>query len=377
MKKTLLIASDFLPFGGGIGTYLSMYVHLPKKEIVILAPYQKGVENFDNNIPPKIYRSRFLKVSGFARLLRFFIIPIIVSKIVLTEKIEAIHVGHVVFYSPIFLLVLELLHLKVVTITYGMEILAFKSIWVSRGLKNSSLVIAISNFTKKIVLQRFKIPEYKIAILFPGYDSGIYRENINVSDLKTKFVTGEKFVILTVARLVARKGHQTVLDSLVRLKEKGFDDFIYLIVGDGPEKLNLQKKIKKLNLENYVKLVGFVPNDQLAKFYNLCDVFVMTPFDSDKEDVEGFGIVYLEANACGKPVIGSKTGGVEDAIVDGQSGILIKPGDYENLAAAILKLANDKQFRHRLGQYGRERSLRFTLKNQVKNFAKILEKYSL
>lgn len=129
---------------------------------------------------------------------------------------------------------------------------------------------------------------------------------------------------------------------------------MYLIIGKGEEEERLIELTKDLGLEEYVKFVGYVETEDMPLYYNNCDVFVM-PSKTIDIDYEGFGIVYLEANACGKPVIGGKSGGVGDAVIDGVTGLLVDPDNIEEISQAIIRLLIDQAYARKLGESGRRR----------------------
>jgi phosphatidylinositol alpha-1,6-mannosyltransferase len=164
-------------------------------------------------------------------------------------------------------------------------------------------------------------------------------------------------VILTVGNLVARKGHDTTICALPRLLQR-VPDVTYLIVGDGPNLNQLETLATRLGVRNRVIFAGRMADEVLAEVYALCDVFVMSSrVNLDEKDVEGFGIVFLEASACAKPVIGGRSGGVPEAIVDGVTGLLIDPNDPRQLSDTIALLLTDREFANRLGEQGRVRAV--------------------
>jgi phosphatidylinositol alpha-1,6-mannosyltransferase len=162
-----------------------------------------------------------------------------------------------------------------------------------------------------------------------------------------------RFVILTVGRLVERKGHDTVLRALPRVA-KSVPNVSYVIVGDGPHEAPLQSLARELGIEDRVAFCGRVPEDELVAYYHACDVFVMISRELS-EDTEGFGIVFIEAAACGKPTLGGRSGGIPDAIVDGETGILIEPETVDPLTTALVSLSADRDLARRLGEAGRRR----------------------
>ena len=164
----------------------------------------------------------------------------------------------------------------------------------------------------------------------------------------------DKKIILTAGRLVERKGHDVVLGALHKLKEF-VPEAYYAIIGEGPIEGVIKQMIKTLGLENSVTLIGKVSDYELAVWYEVCDVFVMISRQLKNEDAEGFGIVYLEANMFGKPVIAGKSGGVAEAVLDNETGILVEPTNPHEILSAMEKLLKNPEKARQLGENGRRR----------------------
>jgi phosphatidylinositol alpha-1,6-mannosyltransferase len=161
---------------------------------------------------------------------------------------------------------------------------------------------------------------------------------------------------LSVGNLVERKGHDLVLRALPQLKQR-WPGLLYVIVGDGPFRPALEALAEQLGVASSVRFAGRVDSAALPAFYRLCDVFVMpSRLRAEHHDVEGFGIVYIEAGACGKPVVGGLSGGTEDAIAEGETGLLVDPGDANALAAALARILEDPGFARTLGENARRRA---------------------
>jgi phosphatidylinositol alpha-1,6-mannosyltransferase len=162
-------------------------------------------------------------------------------------------------------------------------------------------------------------------------------------------------VLFTIARLVARKGIDTVLQALPALVA-AVPDLVYVIAGEGPEGEGLAALSRRLGVESSVRFVGAVAHPDLPFYYSLGDVFVM-PSRSTPPDVEGFGIVFLEAAACERAVVAARAGGIPDAVLDGQTGVLVPPDDPRALSPVLVELFRDPARRTELGRRGRERVL--------------------
>jgi phosphatidylinositol alpha-1,6-mannosyltransferase len=222
-------------------------------------------------------------------------------------------------------------------------------------LKNAGKVITISNFTKGKLLE-LGVKETEVRMVPPGVEVDKFTGKRNPQNVLDAYKIHDKKVILTVGRLIERKGQDMVIKALPTVLKR-FPDVVYLIVGDGPNRLALEELATSLNLEQKVIFAGLVPDEALPLYYETCDIFIMPSRTIEKTGhVEGFGIVYLEANLCGKPVIGGRSGGVPDAIVDGVTGLLVDPLDSSEIAEAIIKLLSNPELARKMGQAGRIRA---------------------
>ncbi len=227
------------------------------------------------------------------------------------------------------------------------------------ALLRADRVLANSQFTADLVRKAGVVSE-RIEIVYPGCDVGHFRPLPPRPDLRQKLLgpRDSDRLILTVGNLVARKGHDMVIRALPRLR-LAMPDVTYLIVGDGPYRRQLETLARGMGVRDRVIFAGRIPAEDLPAIYALSDVFVMpSRQDVETSDVEGFGLVFLEANACAKPVVGGHSGGVPEAIVDGVTGLLVKPHDPEDIANALRRLLDDGDLANRLGWQGHLRVVR-------------------
>jgi phosphatidyl-myo-inositol dimannoside synthase len=172
--------------------------------------------------------------------------------------------------------------------------------------------------------------------------------------LRRRLGLGDHPLVLCVGRLVPRKGQ----DSLIRAWPAVLEVVPaarLVLVGDGPDRARLAELIDGRGLGDRIRLAGFLPPDDLESSYRAADLFAMPCRDEAGGDTEGFGLVYLEAGARGLPVIGGRTAGVREAVADGQTGLLVEPGDVPALAAALTALLTDRDRARALGAAGRDR----------------------
>ncbi len=345
--RILLATNDFPPKVGGIQTYcyeLAKNLTSLGEEIVVLAPRVEGDSEFDKRQNFKIVRIK-KKISLY---FTFF-------SILKREKIEKILVAHRANYARLASWVNLLLKIPYDIIVYGGEILIpGRKRSIQKNFERAKKVITISNFTKEKLIE-IGIPEKKILVIYPGVNPIKFNPRCDPSSIKKKYNLEGKKVILTVSHLVKRKGHHNVLKALPQVLEK-VPHLIYLIVGKGKEEEALREMVRDLKLEGRVIFAGKVKEKEIPLYYMACDLFIMPSYEiKEKGDVEGFGITYLEANACGKPVIGGRSGGVPDAVIDGETGLLVDPLNINQIAQALIKLLTNPEVARKLGEEGRRR----------------------
>jgi len=221
---------------------------------------------------------------------------------------------------------------------------------------------------------RAHVPAERIAIIYGGVRAERFEQPpAETGGLCEQLGLAGRRVMLTVARLVRRKGHDRVLRALPTVLE-AVPEALYLIVGDGPMREELEALAEELGVTHAVKFVGAAPAHLLPAYYHLCDVFVMPSRAVPGELVEGFGLAFLEAAAAGKPVVATRFGGIEDAVADQVSGLLVEPEDDNALAKALVRILTDEELASRLGEDGRERVLKnFTWAAVAERFLEALK----
>ena len=238
---------------------------------------------------------------------------------------------------------------SLITVLHGLEVTRLKSKKYKKKIKDfektlllSDRVISVSNFTKDRAKSIISIN--KEIDVIPNF---VNTENFYPTDKKNlmyKYNLDEQdIVLLSLSRLVRRKGHFLVIDLIKNLTKK-YSRIKYLIagVGDVNYEFELKNYVKRLNLSKYIYFLGYINEDEKNILYNLCHLFLMTSLPTDKEgNSEGFGITFLEANACGKPVIGTRVGGIPDAIENGVNGYLINPNSSDELKKIVIKLLDN------------------------------------
>lgn len=241
---------------------------------------------------------------------------------------------------------------QVITFAHGLEVTRLSKNHkhidkFKEAIIGSDAVIAVSNFTRDAIESLCEQKLSNITTIHPAIDIQQYfvvnpSEKLNLR--KQYGIDSDAKIVLTLCRMIRRKGHDIVINSMPKVLEK-FPDAKYIIAGyeDLEWKAELLKLADSLGVADNVEFLGCVDESTKRDLYNLCDLYIMVSRDSKLSgDSEGFGITFLEANACGKPVIGSRTGGIVDAISDEVSGLLVDADNVEETAMAIIKLLEDK-----------------------------------
>lgn len=221
-----------------------------------------------------------------------------------------------------------------------------------RVFRGAHAAIANSRSTATM-LTDIGVPTERIAVVYPGVDSSRFLPDIpGAAAIRSRYAQPGEVLALTVGRLQRRKGHDLVLRALSGLPASA--RIRYLIVGDGEERARLEGMMAELRLQDRVHFLGLVPSEDLPAYYAASDFFVH-PNRLDGRDVEGFGIVFLEAASAGKAAIGGASGGVPEAVLKDQTGLLVSGLDVEELRHAMLVLASSIERRTIMGQKARRR----------------------
>jgi len=378
MKPALLITLEYPPQVGGIAVYLSKLVdHLPVGRVQVMAPARKGTHDIDMGSSAPIYRRRLVwERFRPSWLPAWFWTGWLCRK---EGNPSAIVVSHLLPMGEVAYWMKLVRRIPYVVIAHGMDAaLALSSGRrkrrnAQRIMRAADLVVANSEFTARLT-ETFGVPKDKIVIIRPCPGFPLYKNvpGAQAEEVRQRYALDGRLTVVSVGRLVDRKGFDVCLKALASLKAQG-TDLRYLVIGDGPARKKLEGLAAELGLSEAVVFAGAVPDDDLAAIYTASDIFVMTP-KSAAADVEGFGIVYLEAGLFSKPVIGSKTGGVPEAVLHEKTGLLVEPDSVDQLAAAIKRLADDAGLRASLGQAGRRRVLEeFNWQKQAAIFSAALE----
>jgi glycosyltransferase involved in cell wall biosynthesis len=206
---------------------------------------------------------------------------------------------------------------------------------LQQALHNADRILSISSYTRDRLIKEQNLDPNKISLLPCTFEANQFKISPKPAYLLEQYrFKPDQPIILTVSRLSAveqYKGYDKILEALPQIRQT-IPNVHYIIAGKGDDRPRIEQLIAQLGLQDCVTLAGFVPDEQLGDYYNLCDLFAMP------SKCEGFGIVYLEALACGKPTLGGNRDGAIDALCHGELGALVDPDDVGAITQTIIQI---------------------------------------
>lgn len=242
-------------------------------------------------------------------------------------------------------------------------------------LKKADLIISNSHYTKSLAVN-LGISSQKIQVVNLGADIDKFYPLESRNKIYKKYnIPPENKLLLSISHLIPRKGNDMVIKALPRILQE-IQNLTYMISGEGRYKNELLALTDMIGVKSNIIFTGYIPDNELNEYLNACDVFVM-PNRQEGFDLEGFGIVFLEANACKKPVIAGNSGGAIDAVIDGKTGYLVNSNSIEDISDKILKILSDDDKRRELSENGYLRVVNeLNWKNVIQNIEnKIINLY--
>jgi glycosyltransferase involved in cell wall biosynthesis len=367
----LVVSRVFPPAVGGIEEYAYNRCLQDPNRIVVLTASCSGAGAFDqaqtfpvHRWPMPAFLSSVGKIGGLLKQLVNMVWSFVMA-IQLYGRYRYRYIEWCHGYDfPALLLLSYVLPIRFFVYLHGNDVLCpaknplFRTLF-EWTLNRAEGVACNSSFTRNYLKDNFRhnTPTYVITPTVRPEKFGsrnlLEKATALRTEMRAKYkIPQEAVVILSVGRLVRRKGFNRVIENLPTLLAQGLDVY-YLICGRGPLEDELKALASQLGVQDRVLFAGYVPDEQLASYYAACDLFSMlTFFDAEDKSIEGFGIVYLEAGYFAKPVIASRVGGVEDAVHDQVTGLLVDPNDDQEISRTLLQLCTDQLLRERLGLDG-------------------------
>lgn len=356
-KKILLVTNDFGPRTGGIETFvIGLLERISDREVTVFTSQQGDTSEYDQQwfekFGVRVIRDRSKILLPSWRVSRA------VKKVVTSHKIEAVVFGAA---APLALMSSALRKSgvkKIIALTHGHEVwwakifpfnLAIKQI--GRGVDHLTY---LGEFTRRAISKALTDESAKEMVkIAPGIDTAHFIPQPDAMQKRKELGLQDKKIIISVGRLVHRKGQDKLIEAMPDVLRK-IPNAHLLIVGEGPYKNHLEKLVNKLSLKENVTFAGRIMYDRLPSYLSAADLFAM-PSRSRffGLEVEGLGIVYLEASACGIPVLAGNSGGAPDAVLEGVTGLCVDGTNVAEIASAVIEICSDTERASHMGAAGR------------------------
>lgn len=278
-----------------------------------------------------------------------------IARLIKKEKIDVVHAHWILPQGFLAYLCKKMFKIPYIATAHAGDVFPLKSsffrFFSALAVKNSDFCTANSSYTKK-ELKKISV-EKDVSVIPMGVDTGLFSQKNKSLNLRRNFGIKKEF-ILSVGRLAEKKGIKYLIRAMENVVKK-FPEAKLVIVGDGPERGNLETLAKNLELSKKVIFAGKISSRNLPEFYATADLFVGPSIVTESGDTEGLGVVFLEALASGTCVIGSNVGGIPDIIEHNKTGILVRQKDAKQLSDSIIKLLLNKKLRKSLALNGQRK----------------------
>ena len=356
-KKILLVTNDFGPRAGGIETFvIGLLERIKGHEVTVFTSQQGDTSVYDQQWLDK-FGVRVIRDQSKI-LLPSWRVTRAAQKIVAAKNIDVVVFGAA---APLALMSPSLRKSgvkKIIALTHGHEVWWAKifpfNFAIKRIGKNVDHLTYLGEFTRQAIskaLSRKSATEMvKIA---PGIDTAHFIPQPDAMQKRKELGLQDKKIIISVGRLVHRKGQDNLIQAMPAVL-KEIPSAHLMLVGEGPYRKHLEKLVMKSSLEQNVTFAGRIMYDRLPSYLSAADLFAM-PSRSRffGLEVEGLGIVYLEASACGIPVVAGNSGGAPDAVLEGVTGLCVDGTNIEQITAAIVEICSDAERASHMGAAGR------------------------
>ena len=354
MPSVLLVTNDFGPRAGGIETFvMGLLERVPKGEVIVYTSRQSSTGEYDrrwrDDYGVEVVRDKSSILLPTPRVIRNL------QKLVHERNLSTVWFGAA---APLGVSARWLRRAgaeHIVALTHGHEVW-WSKVWpfswaISEIARSVDVVTYLGDFTQQAIARRFK-DKNKLTKIAPGIDTEHFRP-LDGRELREKYGIADRATIVSVGRLVHRKGQDRLVEAMP-LVLKEIPEAHLVFIGEGPHRKKLDQLVEKHKLENHVTFIGRIQYSDLPRHISLGDIFAM-PSRSRLFglEVEGLGIVYLEASACGLPVVGGNSGGAPDAVKEGITGFVVDGNNLPEIADRIITLLKDDELRNQMGNAGR------------------------
>lgn len=348
----LVLSEIFPPRHGGSGRWFYELYKRLEPGLATLFTHTINSESereVDSKFPQRIIRNKYASPEWGIKSIKglaFYAKSFLAARKHITPAIEQIHCGRCLHEGVLGALLAKLTKRKLIVYVHGEDIETAKSSreltllaqWV---INTADGLITNSNNTKSILETSWNTSKTRIETIHPGVDIERFTPALDDADFKESKGWNGKYNIITVGRLQRRKGQDKMIEAIPQIKNF-IPNILYTIVGDGADVDYLKDLTKQFAVEDCVKFMPSADDETLIKLYQQCDLFIL-PNRTEGNDIEGFGMVLVEAQACGKPVIAGKSGGTGEALIQGKTGLRADCTDSKAITEVVSKIHQDSK----------------------------------
>ncbi|MDA1017517.1 MAG: glycosyltransferase family 4 protein [Planctomycetota bacterium] len=361
-KRVLLLSEVFPPKTGGSGRWFwEIYSRLHAEDVVIAAGMDSGAVAFDLTHDLDVVRMQLAMqqwgITSLSAMRHYWTIVWKLSNLVRNGNVDIVHCGRCLPEGWMAYALKKLQGVPYISYVHGEDVEAAAtsrelSWMVRRVIHNADYLIANSHNTASILTECWQVPSEHIRVVHPGVDTTRFVPAPASAVVRRRLGWKDRTVVLTVGRLQKRKGHDMMIRALRDIRD-AVPDVLFAIVGDGQEREFLECLVKTEGVEGHVKFHGEINDRTMVQCYQQCDLFAL-PNRQVGRDIEGFGMVLLEAQACGRPVLAGKSGGTSETMDIPRTGVVLPCEEPVQIAEQVVELLLNPERLESMGAAGRE-----------------------
>ena len=360
-QRVLLLSEIFPPKTGGSGRWFhEIYSRLPSEHVVIAAGEDSRADEFDATHSMNVERLPLTMpewgVRSWTAARSYWSLFRQLKSIIRREQITTLHCGRCLPEGWLAYLLKKLCGVPYISYVHGEDVESASTsrelTWMAhRILGNADFLVANSQNSANLLIENWNVDAARVRVLHPGVDSSRFFPADRDESIREAFGWKDRTVVLTVGRLQKRKGHDVMISALPTIRE-AVPDILFAVIGDGDERSNIERLIVEHGVADQVQLLGEVDDETMISCYQQCDLFALANRQVGR-DIEGFGMVLVEAQSCGRPVLAGASGGTRETMRIGETGIIVPCEEPQRLAEELTTLLSDRDRLESMGRAAR------------------------